>query len=55
MWAVNLGLLGFAFGLAFDSAVLKRVSTPIMGLGLLIGIAMYIRDPLKSDPALALN
>ncbi|HEY7565490.1 MAG TPA: hypothetical protein VIA81_11255 [Acidimicrobiia bacterium] len=42
MWGTNLGLVGFLIGLVTDSAVLKRISTPIMGAALLIGIVMYL-------------
>ena len=40
-WAVNLGLIGFAFGLYLDVTALKRMSTPVMGLGLFLGLAVY--------------
>lgn len=39
--AMNVGLIGFVFGLIFEVAVLKRIFTPIMGLGILTGIAYY--------------
>ena len=39
--AVNIGLIGFAAGLLFDVTVFKRIFTPIMGTGLLIGLAVY--------------
>lgn len=42
MWGTNLGLIGFLAGLVADSAILKRISTPIMGAALLIGIFMYL-------------
>jgi hypothetical protein len=38
---VNIGIIGFAAGLLFDVTALKRISTPIMGTGLLIGLAVY--------------
>jgi hypothetical protein len=38
---VNVGLLGFAGGLLFDATALKRIFAPIMGVGLLIGLAVY--------------
>lgn len=40
-FAVNIGLIGFAAGLLFDVTVMKRIFTPIMGTGLLIGLAVY--------------
>jgi hypothetical protein len=49
MWAVNLGVVGFAIGLVLDSEVVKRVSTPVMGLGLLLGIMLFMPDPLPED------
>ena len=39
--AVNLGLVLFLIGLVTESAILKQVGTPIMGLALLYGIATY--------------
>jgi uncharacterized membrane protein YuzA (DUF378 family) len=38
IWGTNLGLVGFVIGLSADSAAIKRVSTPIMGLAILFGI-----------------
>lgn len=43
LWGVNLGLVGFAVGLISQSAPVKRVSTPVMGLALLLGIVIYVR------------
>lgn len=40
-WALNVGLLGFAVGLLFDVVVLKRIFAPIMGLGILHGVAFF--------------
>lgn len=39
--AVNVGLVGFVAGLLFDVTLLKRIFTPIMGLGLYLGLAVY--------------
>lgn len=39
--AVNIGLIGFVTGLLADVTVLKRIFTPIMGLGLFLGLAVY--------------
>jgi hypothetical protein len=47
-WGINLGLAGFLIGLAIESSVLKRISTPIMGLALLMGIYLYL-SRLSSD------
>ena len=41
-WGVNVGVIGFAFGLILESAVVKRIFTPIMGLALLYGIYVYL-------------
>jgi hypothetical protein len=41
LWGVNVGFVGFVLGLITTTQVLKRISTPIMGLALLHGIAVY--------------
>lgn len=41
-WGVNIGVAGFAVGLITESASLKRVFTPILGLTLLYGIYVYL-------------
>lgn len=46
-WGVNIGLVGFVIGLIADSPVIKRVSTPVMGLSILLGLltaAMRLRQ-----------
>lgn len=52
-WGINVGLVGFLIGLVADSAILKRISTPIMGLALLVGIVMYWQrlDAGRPEPA----
>ena len=40
-WAINIGIVGFAVGLLFDVTVMKRIFTPIMGIGLFLGLAVY--------------
>lgn len=40
-YAMNIGLAGFILGLLADSAILKQISTPIMGLGILHGIVLF--------------
>jgi hypothetical protein len=40
-----VGAIGFVFGLVLESAALKRVFTPILGLALLYGIITYLRAP----------
>lgn len=39
-WGVNVGLIGFVIGLMLESAVLKRISTPVMGTSILISLAV---------------
>jgi hypothetical protein len=39
--SVNLGLVLFLIGLVADSTIFKMIGTPIMGLALLYGIAVY--------------
>ena len=38
-WGVNAGLVGFVIGLIADAPVLKRISTPVMGAAILLGLA----------------
>ncbi|HEX4942485.1 MAG TPA: hypothetical protein VFW51_08110 [Actinomycetota bacterium] len=45
-WGVNLGLIGFVIGLIADAPEIKRVSTPVMGAAILLGLvaaAMRLR------------
>lgn len=43
-WILNIGFVIFAAGLVADSAEIKRIGAPIMGIGVLIGIATtYVR------------
>ncbi|MEZ5175447.1 MAG: hypothetical protein R2823_04495 [Acidimicrobiia bacterium] len=44
MWGVNLGIAGFVIGLLTVSPVVKRISTPVMGFALLVGIVAYIAE-----------
>lgn len=53
MWAVNGGLVLFLAGLVLDVAILKQVGAPVMGLGLLYGIWLYLRSLQVSEPAAA--
>ena len=46
-WGVNLGLVGFVIGLIADAPVMKRISTPVMGTAILLGLltaAMRLRE-----------
>ncbi|HZJ50215.1 MAG TPA: hypothetical protein VFF07_05040 [Actinomycetota bacterium] len=40
-YAMNVGLAGFVLGLLADTAILKQIFTPLMGLGILHGIALF--------------
>jgi hypothetical protein len=44
MWGVNVGITGFAIGLITTTPALKRVFTPILGVALLAGLAVYLRE-----------
>lgn len=44
MWGANGGLTLFLLGLVLDTAVLKRIGAPVMGLTLLYGIWVYFRQ-----------
>jgi hypothetical protein len=44
LWAVNGGLLVFLIGLVSDTAVIKRIGAPVMGLALLYAIYVYWRQ-----------
>ena len=38
-WGVNLGLAIFVFGLIVDTAEIKRIGAPLMGVTLLVALA----------------
>jgi Zn-dependent membrane protease YugP len=40
-WAVNAGLVVFVSGLIIDTAELKRVGAPVMGVALLFTLAIH--------------
>jgi hypothetical protein len=48
LWGVTLGIIGFAAGLLTVTPALKRISTPVLGIALLIGIAFYIKEILAT-------
>jgi hypothetical protein len=50
-YAMNIGLAGFILGLLADTAILKQISTPIMGLGILHGIALFTMALRRPAPA----
>lgn len=54
-WAINLGVAGFVIGLLADTAEIKRIATPIMGAGILLGllvVAMRLGAGMQEAPAL---
>jgi hypothetical protein len=42
-WMVNIGMAGFWFGFVLDTVWPKRLFTPIMGVGILLGVWVYFR------------
>ncbi len=48
-WAVNLGLAIFLLGLIAASPELKRIGSPIMGIGILVGLATIALRLWSSD------
>ena len=52
-WGVNLGLLVFVIGLIVDTAEIKRIGAPVMGITLLFSLAYLayaaLREPLEVD------
>jgi hypothetical protein len=49
LWGINIGVIGFIVGLLTVSPVLKRISTPVMGTAILVGIAMYLTEMTKNE------
>lgn len=41
-WGTNIGVFGFVVGIIAESATLKRIFTPILGIALLYGIYTYL-------------
>jgi len=56
-WVMNVGLVIFLVGLAGDIAVVKRMGAPLMGIGILLGLATIAmrlwRSRLEVEPATA--
>ena len=48
-WGVNVGVAGFAVGLITESAAVKRIFTPLLGLALLYGIFVFLTAPARAD------
>jgi hypothetical protein len=49
-WGLNLGLLVFAIGLIVDTAEIKRIGAPLMGLTLLVALGLLASRMLSSEP-----
>ena len=54
-WGVNLGLLVFVIGLILNTAEIKRIGAPVMGIALLFSLAVLawnaFREPLEASEA----
>jgi len=50
-WAMNGGLVVFVIGLIANSAELKRIGAPVMGLAILIGLAVAAARLWRLDAA----
>ena len=54
-WGVNLGLLVFVIGLIVNTAEIKRIGAPVMGVALLVALAILaytaLREPLDASEA----
>ncbi len=48
-WGVNLGLLVFVAGLIVDTAELKRIGAPVMGIVLLLSLAILATRALRAS------
>ena len=40
-WGMNLGLVGFVLGLALDTALVKQIFSPVMGVAIGVGLLAY--------------
>lgn len=49
-WGVNLGLVVFVIGLVLDTAEVKRLGAPVMGITLLLALALLAWRTLSSEP-----
>lgn len=48
-YGTNIGAIGFVIGLLAESALLKRIFTPILGVALLYGIYVYLRAEVRTS------
>lgn len=49
-WGINLGLLVFAIGLILDTAEIKRIGAPLMGITLLAALGLLAARMLSAPP-----
>ena len=49
-WGVNLGLAVFMVGLIVDTAEVKRIGAPLMGVALLLALGLLAPKLLGSEP-----
>lgn len=49
-WGINLGLAVFVIGLIVDTAELKRIGAPVMGVTLLAALGILAWAAVRSDP-----
>jgi len=54
-WGVNLGLLVFVVGLIVDTAELKRIGAPVMGITLLAALAILATWAMSADSSANLS
>ncbi len=54
-WGMNVGLVGFVVGLAVESSILKQASSPVMGVSILVGLAVYVARLWRTDAIAALE
>ena len=52
-FGLNLGLVGFLAGLLLESATLKQISTPAMGIAILLAVAVNVMSLGEADEARA--
>jgi Zn-dependent membrane protease YugP len=49
-WGVNLGLVVFVIGLILDTAEIKRIGAPVMGVTLLVALAFLAWRAFSAPP-----
>jgi hypothetical protein len=54
-WVMNAGLLVFVIGLVLNSAEIKRIGAPVMGIAILLGLAVLAARLWGTQPADAPN